>query len=110
MEFRVQVSHILMDVFYDIQILDFVKSKQSTMDFNGNLLLMVQHTDNEMRKICKIFCREKGRLSLKGKTNKVTQRNDYQAIFEFIFSEYSTDDFLTIIVTFWKRRKRSKQV
>ncbi|MGO1490092.1 MAG: STM4504/CBY_0614 family protein [Psychrobacter sp.] len=97
MEFRVQVSHILMDVFYDIQILDFVKSKQSTMDFNGNLLLMVQHTDNEMRKICKIFCREKGRLSLKGKTNKVTQRNDYQAIFEFIFSEYSTDDFLTII-------------
>ena len=97
MEFRVQVSYILMDVFYDIQILDLLKSKQSPIGFNGNLLLLVQHADTAMRNICKVFCREKGRLSLKGKTNKVTQRDGYQAIFEFVFSEYNTNDFLTII-------------
>lgn len=97
MGFRVQVGHILTDVFYDIQTLDLVELRKSSIDLNGNFLLIMKNTDIEMSKVCKAFSREKGRLSLKGNTNKVTQRDSYKAIFEFVFSEYNTDDFLTII-------------
>lgn len=97
MKFRVQVSHILTDVFYDTQMLDVLGFRANHTDFNGSFSLIMKSTNSEMSKICKAFSREKGRLSLKGDTNKVTQRESYMAILEFIFSEYDTDDFLTIL-------------
>ncbi|MGB6926707.1 MULTISPECIES: STM4504/CBY_0614 family protein [Psychrobacter] len=97
--FRVQVFHILADVFYSPEDLE-VRSLRGDVRINissGDLQKFLLNIDEEMSTVCKQFSREKGRLSIKGPTNKVSTKSSYQSILEFFISEQDTDDFLTIL-------------
>lgn len=97
--FRVQVFHILADVFYSPEDLE-VRNLRGDVRINigsGDLQKFLLNIDEEMSTVCKKFSREKGRLSIKGTTNKVSTKSSYQSILEFFISEQDTDDFLTIL-------------
>lgn len=96
-ELRIQIYHILTDVFYEVNYTGSQGFQNAFKGFNGDFKTLVENTDNELRRVCKIFSREKGRLSLKGNTNSVTHSMGYGALLEFIMSEKNTDDLLTII-------------
>ncbi|WP_435950234.1 STM4504/CBY_0614 family protein [Psychrobacter sp. DM8] len=96
-EFRVQIYHILTDVFYDVNYSGSQGFQNVFHEFNGDFTTLANNTNSELRRICKIFSREKGRLSLKSNTNGVSSSMDYGAILEFILSEENVDDILTIV-------------
>lgn len=96
-EFRVQIYHILTDVFYDVNYSGSQGFQNAFREFNGDFTTLANNTNIELRRICKIFSREKGRLSLKSNTNGVSSSMDYEAILEFILSEKNVDDLLTIV-------------
>ena len=97
--FRVQVFHILTDVFYSPEDLEVknLRGGVRVITDSKDPTLFLRNINEEMSKICKKFSREKGRLSIKSATNQVKTLNGYQAILEFIVSEQDTDDFLTIL-------------
>ena len=96
-EFRIQICHILSDVFLDPKHLDMNNVRDNREDFNGDFSRLLKNTFKESERIYKLFLREKGRLSLKSESNSVSNKLEYQALLEFICTEVNADDFLTIV-------------